>query len=351
MENKRTEISSLGEFGLIDRLASGFVCGQPGSLTGIGDDAAVIALPEGEVLLASCDMLTEGVHFDLSYTPLHLLGYKAVAVNLSDIAAMNGIPRQILVSIAISNRFSVEGVEAFYDGIRQACKEYRVDLVGGDTCSSRAGLVISITAIGSQKPEKVVRRSGARNGDLICVTGDLGAAYMGLQLLEREKKVFQVNPEMQPELPEEQAYLIQRQLKAEARTDIIHEMAEKGIVPSSMIDISDGLASELLHIARQSNCGIQVFEDKLPVENLTRLAASDFGLSPVTCSMNGGEDYELLFTVPQNDYEKVNKMEDVSIIGVIREKDRGCVLELKSGQTINLSAQGWQHFGEENKMQ
>ena len=311
---------------------------------GIGDDAAVIAIPAGEVLLASCDMLAEGVHFDLAYTPLHLLGYKSVAVNLSDIAAMNGIPRQILISIGISNRFSVEAVDALYEGIRQACKDYQVDLAGGDTTSSRAGLVLSVTAIGSQKPEKVVSRAGAKVGDLVCVSGDLGAAYMGLQLLEREKKVFQVNPDMQPELPEEQAYLIQRQLKAEARTDIVHELAEKGVLPSSMIDISDGLASELFHICRQSHCGVHVFEDKLPIENLTRLAASDFGLSPLTCAMNGGEDYELLFTVAQSDYEKVNQMEDVSIIGVIREESQGKSLILKSGQVVEIQAQGWTHF-------
>jgi len=344
MENKRTEIANLGEFGLIDRIASGFSIEQKGTLMGIGDDAAVIAIPAGEVLLASCDMLAEGVHFDLSYTPLHLLGYKSVAVNLSDIAAMNGIPRQILISIGISNRFSVEAVDALYEGIRQACKDYQVDLAGGDTTSSRAGLVLSVTAIGSQKPEKVVSRAGAKVGDLVCVSGDLGAAYMGLQLLEREKKVFQVNPDMQPELPEEQAYLIQRQLKAEARTDIVHELAEKGVLPSSMIDISDGLASELFHICRQSHCGVHVFEDKLPIENLTRLAASDFGLSPLTCAMNGGEDYELLFTVAQSDYEKVNQMEDVSIIGVIREESQGKSLILKSGQVVEIQAQGWTHF-------
>jgi len=344
MENKRTEIANLGEFGLIDRIATGFSNEQKGTLMGIGDDAAVIAIPAGEVLLASCDMLAEGVHFDLAYTPLHLLGYKSVAVNLSDIAAMNGIPRQILISIGISNRFSVEAVDALYEGIRQACKDYQVDLAGGDTTSSRAGLVLSVTAIGSQKPEKVVSRAGAKVGDLVCVSGDLGAAYMGLQLLEREKKVFQVNPDMQPELPEEQAYLIQRQLKAEARTDIIHELAEKGVLPSSMIDISDGLASELFHICRQSHCGVHVFEDKLPIENLTRLAASDFGLSPLTCAMNGGEDYELLFTVAQSDYEKVNQMEDVSIIGVIREESQGKSLILKSGQVVEIQAQGWTHF-------
>jgi thiamine-monophosphate kinase len=349
MENQRTEISSLGEFGLIDRLSAGFEMRQAGSLIGMGDDAAAIALPEGEVLLSSCDMLAEGIHFNLAYMPLHLLGYKAVAVNLSDIAAMNAIPRQILVSIGISNRFSVEAVDALYDGIRKACEEYRVDLVGGDTCSSRTGLVLSVTALGTQKKEKIVQRSGAKAGDLICVSGDLGAAYMGLQLLERENKVFEVNPDMQPELPEEQAYLIQRQLKPEARTDIVYELEEKGILPTSMIDVSDGLASELLHLSRHSNCGMEVFEEKIPVENLTRLAASDFGLSPVTCAMNGGEDYELLFTVKQADYEKVSKMDDVSIIGVIREKSRGCILQLRSGQQVAISAQGWAHFRESDR--
>lgn len=344
MEKKRTEISSLGEFGLIDRLSAGFENRQAGSLIGIGDDAAAIALPEGEILLSSCDMLVEGIHFNLAYMPLHLLGYKAVAVNLSDIAAMNGIPRQILVSIGISNRFSVEAVDAIYDGIRKACEEYRVDLVGGDTCSSRSGLVLSITALGSQKKDRIVQRSGASNGELICVSGDLGAAYMGLQLLEREHKVFEVNPDMQPELPEDQAYLIQRQLKPEARTDIVYELAEKGIIPTSMIDVSDGLASELLHLAKNSQCGLEVFEEKIPVENLTRLAASDFGLSPITCAMNGGEDYELLFTVKQADFEKVSKIDDVSIIGVVREQSRGCQLQLRSGQQIPLSAQGWAHF-------
>lgn len=349
MENQRTEISSLGEFGLIDRLSAGFEMRQAGSLIGMGDDAAAIRLPEGEVLLSSCDMLAEGIHFNLAYTPLHLLGYKAVAVNLSDIAAMNAIPRQILVSIGISNRFSVEAVEALYDGIRKACEEYRVDLVGGDTCSSRTGLVLSVTALGTQKKEKIVQRSGANAGDLICVSGDLGAAYMGLQLLEREHKVFEVNPDMQPELPEEQTYLIQRQLKPEARTDIVYELEEKGILPTSMIDVSDGLASELLHLAKNSHCGLEVFEEKIPVENLTRLAASDFGLSPVTCAMNGGEDYELLFTVKQADYEKVSKMDDVSIIGVIREKSRGCMLQLRSGQQVAISAQGWAHFRESDR--
>jgi len=340
----RTELSSLGEFGLIERIAAPFASVQPGTKLGIGDDAAVLEMPKGEQILISTDLLAEGVHFDLAFTPLPLLGYKAVAVNLSDIAAMNGIPRQIVVSLALSNRFSLEAIDALYEGIRQACEAYNVDLVGGDTSSSRSGLVISITAIGSQKPEKIVKRSGAKVGDLVCVSGDLGAAYMGLQILSREKKVFEVDPEMQPELKEDQAYLIQRQLKAEARTDLVYELAEKEILPTSMIDVSDGLASELFHLAKQSKVGFHIFEEKLPIENLTKLAASDFGLSPVTCALNGGEDYELLFTIPISDYEKVSKMEDVSIIGVVREPADGKKLVLKSGQVIDITAQGWVHF-------
>lgn len=344
MTEKRTEISSLGEFGLINRIAQTFEHGQAGTRLGIGDDAAILEFPAGDQVLVSTDMLVEGIHFDLAFTPLHLLGYKAVCVNLSDIAAMNGIPRQITVSIGLSNRFSVEAIDSLYDGIRQACKEYMVDLVGGDTTASRSGLILSLTALGSAPANRIVRRSGAKAGDLLCVSGDLGAAYMGLQILSREKKVFEVDPDMQPELKEEQAYLIQRQLKAEARTDIVYELLEKGILPTAMMDISDGLASETLHLSKQSECDFHVFEDKLPIENLTRLAASDFGLSPVTCAMNGGEDYELLFTVAQSDYEKVSKMEDISIIGVAREKGSGNKLILKSGQVMDISAQGWVHF-------
>jgi len=341
---KRTELSTLGEFGLISRISENFINIQEGTKLGIGDDAALIDIPEGEQLVVSTDMLAEGIHFDLSFTPIHLLGYKAVTVNLSDIAAMNAIPRQILVSIALSNRFSLEAIDALYDGIKQACKEYNVDLVGGDTTTSRAGLIISVTAIGSQKEDKIVKRSGAKNGDLICISGDLGAAYMGLQILSREKKVFEVDPDMQPELKEDHAYLIQRQLKTEARTDLVYEFEERRILPTSMMDVSDGLGSELLHIAKQSNVGLHIFQDKLPIDNLTRLAASDFGLSPVTCAMNGGEDYELLFTVSQSDYEKVNQMEDVSIIGVVREASAGKKLVLNSGQSVDIVAQGWQHF-------
>lgn len=344
MAEKRTELASLGEFGLIDRIARNQTRNQKGTHTGIGDDAAVLSLPEQEQLLVSTDLLAEGIHFDLAYTPLHLLGYKAVAVNLSDIAAMNGIPRQIVISLALSNRFSVEAIDALYEGIFKACEAYHVDLVGGDTTSSRSGLILSITALGSQKPELIVKRNGAKVGDLICVSGDLGAAYMGLQILNREKKVFEVDPDMQPELKEEHSYLIQRQLKAEARTDIVYELLEKGVLPHAMIDVSDGLASELLHIAKASQVGIQLFEEKLPIENTTRLAASDFGLSPITCALNGGEDYELVFTVAQSDYEKVNKMEDVSIVGVVKPADYGKKLVLRSGDVVDLTAQGWTHF-------
>ncbi len=345
MENQgRTELSSLGEFGIINRIASKTEKYQESTRTGIGDDAAVLAYPAGEEVLVSTDLLAEGVHFDLSYTPLHLLGYKAVAVNLSDIAAMNAVPRQILVSLALSNRFSMEAIEALYDGIRQACKEYHVDLAGGDTTSSQSGLVLSVTALGTQKPDLIVNRSGARVGDLICVSGDLGSAYMGLQILRREKKVFEADPDMQPEISDEQAYLLQRQLKPEARTDIVYELAEKNILPNSMIDVSDGLASELFHLCSKSGVGVQIFEDKIPVENLTKLAASDFGLSPLTCALNGGEDYELLFTVPLSEFDKVAKMPDVSIIGVVKNADYGKKLVLKSGQETELKAQGWVHF-------
>lgn len=344
MAEKRTELAELGEFGIIERIKSKFTPQLKSSLLGIGDDGAVATFPAGHQVVFSTDLLAEGIHFDLAYTPLPHLGYKSIAINLSDIAAMNAIPTQVLVSVALSNRFSVEAIDALYEGIFQACQAYKVDLVGGDTTSSRSGLVISVTAIGHQQPQKIVKRSGARPGDLICVSGDLGSAYMGLQILTREKKVFEVNPDMQPEIQEEHAYLIGRQLKPEARTDIIYELAEKGILPTSMMDISDGLASELMHISRQSGVAMHIFEDKLPIENLTKLAASDFGLSPITCSLNGGEDYELLFTISQTDYERVTKMDDISIIGVVKEPSAGNYIQLKSGQAIELKAQGWVHF-------
>lgn len=344
MTEKRTDLAELGEFGLIERIKAKFPLQIESSRLGIGDDAAEISLAKDSNLVISTDLLIEGIHFDLSYSPLAHLGYKAVVVNLSDIAAMNAIPTQILVSIAVSNRFSLEAIDTLYEGIAQACQAYRVDLVGGDTSSSRSGLIISVTAIGYQNPAKIVKRTGAKPGDLICVSGDLGSAYMGLQILDREKKVFEVNPDMQPEINEEQSYLIGRQLKPEARTDVIFDLADVGIVPTSMMDISDGLASELLHISKESQVGMHIFEDKLPIENLTKLASSDFGLSPITCALNGGEDYELLFTVPQSDYEAVLKLNDITIIGVVKEKSTGNILNLKSGQAVDIKAQGWIHF-------
>lgn len=343
-KEKRTEISDLGEFGLIDRISASFKNQQPTTIFGIGDDGAILQSPINQQIVISTDLLAEGVHFDLSFTPLQHLGYKAVVVNLSDMAAMNAIPHQITVSIALSNRFSLEAVDALYEGIRMACTEYKVDLVGGDTTSSRSGLVISVTAIGYQKEDKIVRRSGAKIGDLVCVTGDLGAAYMGLQLLSREKKVFEVDPDMQPELKEEYAYLLQRQLKPEARMDVVYDLADAGILPNAMMDISDGLASEILHLAKQSGVGIHIFEDKLPIENLTKLSASELGLSPLTCAMNGGEDYELLFTILQSDYEKINALSEVSIIGIVKEHSAGNWLLLKSNQAVEIKAQGWAHF-------
>ncbi len=344
MSENRTDLAELGEFGLIDRIKAKFPLQLESSRLGIGDDAAEISLAKDSHLVVSTDLLIEGIHFDLAYTPLAHLGYKSVVVNLSDIAAMNAIPTQILVSIAVSNRFSMEAIDTLYEGIAQACQAYRIDLVGGDTSSSRSGLIISITALGYQNPGKIVKRTGAKPGDLICVSGDLGSAYMGLQILDREKKVFEVNPDMQPEINEEQAYLIGRQLKPEARTDVIFDLADVGIVPTSMMDISDGLASELLHISKESGVGMHIFEDKLPIENLTKLASSDFGLSPITCALNGGEDYELLFTIPQSDYEAVQKLNDITIIGVVKEKSTGNILNLKSGQAVDIKAQGWIHF-------
>jgi thiamine-monophosphate kinase len=340
----RTELSTLGEFGLIDRIAQALPPLTPYTTKGIGDDAAVLSLPEGEVAIVTTDMLLEGVHFDLSYCPLGHLGYKAVAVNVSDIAAMNAIPRQITVSLGLSSRFSLEAVDALYEGIRAACAAYAIDLVGGDTSASRQGLVISITAVGSARPEQICYRNGAGIGEVICVTGDLGAAYLGLQLLEREKQVYLANPAMQPELTGH-AYVVGRQLRPDARMDIIHELATRGVKPTAMIDISDGLASELLHLARESKIGVAVYETALPLDDATALAASELGLSPITAIMNGGEDYELLFTLTQADYDRI-RMESLEItaIGITRAPEDGCVLGLKAGQFMELKAQGWQAF-------
>lgn len=342
MSEKRTELSSLGEFGLIDRIQQHVQLHNATSLKGIGDDAAILSAGE-ESMVVSTDMLLEGVHFDLSYMPLQHLGYKAVAVNVSDIAAMNAKPEQIVISIGISNRFSLEAVDALYEGIRAACESYKVDLVGGDTSSSVSGLIISITAIGRTSKEKVVQRSGAKANDIICVTGDLGAAYIGLQVLEREKQVFLTNPEMQPDL-EKYEYVVGRQLKPEARMDIIHDLAERHCVPTSMIDISDGLASELLHLSKNSKLGVKIFEDKVPIDHDTFETAIEFKIDPITCALNGGEDYELLFTITPADYEKLKNHPDIHFIGHMHDNVNQNVMVTKQQTLVPITAQGWNHF-------
>lgn len=342
MQDKRLEINKLGEFGLIDRIRRKFSLTQPHSVFGMGDDAAVINAGEEYVLL-STDMLVEGIHFDLAYVPIHHLGYKAVAVNVSDIAAMNGRAEQITVSIALSNRFSVEAVDALYDGIKAACANYKVDLVGGDTTSSTSGLIISISAIGKVAKNKVAYRNGAKENDILCVTGDLGGAFMGLQVLEREKQVYLANPDMQPGL-EKYDYIVGRQLKPEARTEIIYDLEEFGIIPTSMIDVSDGLASELLHISNESNVGIRIYEDKVPIDELTFETAVEFNLDPITCALNGGEDYELLFTIRKSDQEKIKNHPDVHMIGYIHARADQNVMVTKQGNVVPLRAQGWDHL-------
>lgn len=337
---ERTELNTLGEFGLIDRIKSKFTNKNAETIKGIGDDAAVIDIGD-KYMLVTTDILFEGIHFDLSYTPLRHLGYKAVAVNISDIAAMNGIAKQITVTIGLSNRISVEAIDELYEGIKFACDNYNVDLIGGDTSASASGFVISISAIGFVDKDKIAYRNGAKPNDILCVTGDLGAAYFGLQTLEREKQVYLANPNMQPELTEKE-YLVGKLLRPEARTDIIHELFDKGVVPSSMIDISDGLASELLHICTQSGVGAMVFEDKLPIEDITMLAATEFNVSPITAALNGGEDYQLLFTVKQSDFDIIKNMSDVLPIGYMTQ-DTEVLLALNSGGTAAIKAQGWNH--------
>jgi thiamine-monophosphate kinase len=342
MNKGRSEIQELGEFGLIDRIASHFSLTNPTSLKGIGDDAAIIS-SMGSDFLMSTDMLVEGVHFDLAYVPLQHLGYKAVAANVSDIAAMNGKAEQITVSLALSNRFSVDAVDALYKGIKAACENYKVDLVGGDTTSSVSGLIISITVIGRAAKERIALRSGARPNDIICATGDLGAAFMGLQVLEREKQVFLVDPNMQPSL-EKYEYMIGRQLKPEARTDIVFDLEESGVIPTSMIDISDGLASELLHLSKHSGTGVRIYEDKIPIDHTTYETAVEFNLDPVTCALNGGEDYELLFTIRKEDQEKIKNHPDIHMIGYIHERKEENVMITKQGNVVPLRAQGWDHM-------
>jgi thiamine-monophosphate kinase len=342
MTETRTELKNLGEFGLIDRIQKQFSLQNLTSVKGIGDDAALISIGE-EYLLITTDMLLEGVHFDLSYMPLQHLGYKAVAVNISDIAAMNGKPEQITIGLGLSNRFSLEAIDSLYDGIRAACENYKVDLVGGDTTSSASGLVISITAIGRVAKEKVTLRSTAKNNDIICVTGDLGAAYLGLQVLEREKQVFLTNPEMQPDL-EKYEYMVGRQLKPEARMDIVYELADKNIVPTSMIDISDGLASELLHLSKNSGVGVKIFEDKVPIDSMAFETAIEFKMDPITCALNGGEDYELLFTISPADYEKLKNHPDIHFIGHMHNNADQNIMVTKQETAVPIKAQGWNHF-------
>ncbi|AHM62195.1 thiamine-monophosphate kinase [Flammeovirgaceae bacterium 311] len=341
-EPKRTEISELGEFGLIDRISQNFEHHHQSSVKGIGDDAAVLAATELQRVVTT-DLLLEGIHFDLRYMPLQHLGYKAVAVNVSDVAAMNAIPTQITVSIGLSNRFSVEAVEALYEGIRAACDNYKVDLIGGDTTSSGAGLVISVTALGEVAADKVALRTGAKKGDIVCVSGDLGAAFMGLQVLEREKAVFLSNPEARPEI-DKYKYIVQRQLKPDARMDIVHDLREKGVVPTSMIDVSDGLASELLHLCKGSGVGLQVYEENLPIDKMTYDTAVEFGVDPITCVMNGGEDYELLFTIRQEDHEKLKSHPDIHFIGYATDLSGQAHLITKGGTIVPLKAQGFNHF-------
>ena len=342
LQEKQTEISSLGEFGLIDRITSGITPVHASTLKGVGDDSAVVRYPDTDTLV-STDLLVEGVHFDLTYVPLKHLGYKAAVVNFSDIYAMNGTPRQITVGLAISSRFTVEHIEQLYAGIRLACEIYGVDLVGGDTTASRSGLVISITCIGDAKADKVVYRSGAKDTDLICVTGDLGAAYMGLQLLEREKRVSNGDKDFIPKF-EGKEYLIERQLKPEARRDIIQKLAEAGIVPTSMMDISDGLSSELLHICKASDKGCRIYEERLPIDYQTAVMAEEINMNLATAALNGGEDYELLFTVPLHLHEQISKMDGVKVIGHITKPELGCALVTRDGNEMELKAQGFNHM-------
>jgi len=343
MNNERTEINSLGEFGLIEHLTKNIELQNASSVQGVGDDAAVID-HFGKQTVITTDLLLEGVHFDLIYTPLKHLGYKSVIVNLSDVYAMNAIPTQIILSIGISNRFSLEALEEFYEGVYAACNKYGVDLVGGDTTSSQKGLIISVTAVGEVAPDNFVKRSTAQKGDLLCVSGDLGGAYVGLLFLEREKKIFLESPGVQPDL-EGETYVIGRMLKPEARKDIIELFASQQLIPSAMIDISDGLSSEILHICNQSNLGCVLYEEKIPVAEETKKAAFKFEIDPTACALSGGEDYELLFTISQNDYDKLVLNDNISVVGYMTDAENGANIITKGGNKYAITAQGWVHFG------
>jgi thiamine-monophosphate kinase len=341
MEN-RTEISSLGEFGLIEHLTKNIELQNASSIVGVGDDAAVID-HFGKQTVITSDMLVEGVHFDLMYTPLKHLGYKSVIVNLSDIYAMNATPTQIILNIAISNRFSLEALDEFYTGVYAACEKYGVDLIGGDTSSSQKGFIISVTAIGEVTPDKYVKRNTAKQGDLVCVSGDLGGAYIGLLFLEREKKIYLENPNIQPDL-ESESYVIGRLLKPEARKDIVEFFEKEKITPHSMMDVSDGLSSEILHISNQSDLGCVIYEERLPIADDMKNAAYKFQIDPTACALSGGEDYELLFTVDQNDYDKIKLNGDISVIGYMTEREKGTNIITKGESTYPITAQGWNAF-------
>lgn len=340
--SERTEISALGEFGLIEHLTKNIEVKNASTILGVGDDAAVIDHFGRQTVIAS-DMLLEGVHFDLMYTPLKHLGYKSIVVNLSDIYAMNAQPTQVLVNIGISNRFSVEALDELYEGMYAACERYGVDLVGGDTSTSKKGLVISVTAVGEVAPDKYVKRSTAKRGDIICCTGDLGAAYVGLLFLEREKKIYLENPNIQPDL-EGEKYVIGRFLKPEARKDIIEFFETSGLTPTSMMDISDGLSSEILHICKQSNLGCVIYEDRIPINEDMRRAAFKFEIDPTACALSGGEDYELIFTLPATEHEKLVMNEEISVIGYMTDPELGRHLITKGGNKHELIAQGWNAF-------
>lgn len=340
--NNRTEIASLGEFGLIEHLTKNFEILNASTVLSIGDDAAVID-HFGKQTVITSDMLIEGIHFDLMYTPLKHLGYKSVIVNLSDVYAMNATPTHITLNIAFSNRFSLEALDEFYEGVYAACEKYNVDLIGGDTSSSQKGFIISVTAIGEITPGKIVKRSGAKKGDLLCVSGDLGASFLGLTLLEREKKIFLEHPEIQPDLENEE-YIVGRLLKPEAKKDIIDFFEKENILPTSMMDVSDGLSSEILHICKQSNAGCVVYEEKIPVNDLAKQYAYKMELDPTACALSGGEDYELVFTLPQKDYEKLVLNEQISVIGYITDIEEGVHIITKGGSTHKLTAQGWNAF-------
>lgn len=341
MEN-RTEIAALGEFGLIDHLTKNFEIHNASTIVSIGDDAAVID-HFGKLTVITTDLLLEGIHFDLTYTPLKHLGYKAVMVNLSDVYAMNALPTQITISIGISNRFSLEALDEFYEGVYHACEKHGVDLVGGDTSTSNKGFIISVTAIGEVAPNKFVKRSTAEKGDLICVSGDMGGAFLGLTLMEREKKIYLENPQIQPDL-ENESYVVGRLLKPEARKDIIAFFEQHEILPTAMMDVSDGISSEVLHLCKQSAVGCIIYEEKIPIAEQSRQAAYKFGLDPTVCALNGGEDYELIFTLKQADHDKIILNEDISVIGYMTDITEGSKLVTKGGNYFDITAQGWNAF-------